>query len=113
MTVERRKCKRLPLEVSIQLERLEVDEVITLKYLHVDVFDLSRSGIGFKSKQELKIGSYFDTRIQIWTKEVIDAVVEIVRVTPGPDGVNTYGCTFVGMTETDTLKIDIYQMFNE
>ena len=113
MNVERRKSKRLPLDVSIQLERLEIEEVITVKYLHVDVTDLSRSEIGFKTNQELKVGSFFDTRIQIWTKEVIDAVIEIVRVSPGADGMYTYGCTFVGMTETDTLKIDIYQMFNE
>ena len=112
MNVERRKNKRLDLDVSIQLERLEVDDVVTVKYLHVDVTDLSRGGLGFKSKQKLEIGTYYYTKIQIWTKEVIDAVVEIVRCQPGED-VNKYGCIFVGMSEIDTLKIDIYQMFNE
>ena len=24
-----------------------------------------------------------------------------------------YGATFIGMTDTDALKIDIYQLFNE
>ncbi len=27
----------------------------------------------------LDIHTYYDTRIQIWTKEVVDAVIEIVR----------------------------------
>ncbi|MBE6013916.1 MAG: PilZ domain-containing protein [Lachnospiraceae bacterium] len=109
---ERRKSKRLPLEVSIELEKIEIDDIITVKYLTVDVIDLSRSGIGFKTNQELKVGSFFDTRLQIWTREVLDAIIEIVRVSKDGD-TYTYGCTFVGMTETDTLKIDIYQMFNE
>lgn len=112
METERRKSKRLPLEVSIELEKIEIDDIITVKYLTVDVIDLSRSGIGFKTNQELKVGSFFDTRLQIWTREVLDAIIEIVRVSKDGD-TYTYGCTFVGMTETDTLKIDIYQMFNE
>ena len=112
MDVERRKSKRLPLEVSIELEKLEIEDIITVKYLTVEVMNLSRSGLAFKSRQELKIGSYYDTKIQIWTKEILETVVEIVRMNE-EDGMFVYGCSFVGMTETDTLKIDIYQMFNE
>jgi hypothetical protein len=29
------------------------------------------------------------------------------------DGGYQYGGSFIGMTETDALKIDIYQIFNE
>ena len=76
---ERRKHKRLDLEVMVELERLDEESVTTLKYVHVEVTDISRSGLGFKSKADLEIGSYYDTRIQIWTKEVVDAVIEIVR----------------------------------
>ena len=73
---ERRKHKRLDLEVMVELERLDEESVTTLKYVHVEVTDISRSGLGFKSKADLEIGSYYDTRIQIWTKEVVDAVYE-------------------------------------
>ena len=45
--VEKRKCKRLDLSVSIQLERLSNDGIMTVKYLTVDVSDISKSGIGF------------------------------------------------------------------
>ena len=69
--------------------------------------DISRSGLGFKSKADLEIGSYYDTRIQIWTKEVVDAVIEIVRRDALPEGGYKYGCRFIGMTDTDALKIDI------
>lgn len=110
---ERRKHKRLDLDVSVQLERLDQDDITTLKFIHVVVTDISRSGIGFVSDQNLKVGTYYDTKIHIWTKEVIDAVLEIVRCDPKGDGTYKYGCVFVGMSDTDALKIDIYQIFND
>lgn len=109
---EKRKHKRLDLDVRLQLERLDHDGVTTLKYVHVEVKDLSRGGLGFYTNQKLEKGSYYDTKLQIWTKEVIDAVIEIVRCDEDGEGY-TYGAEFIGMTDTDALKIDIYQMFSE
>ena len=109
---EKRKHKRLDLDVNIQLERLDEEGITTLKYIHVDVTDISRSGIGFKSKQALDINTYYDTKIQIWTKEVVDAVIEIVR-REEKNGEYYYGGIFIGLTDTDALKIDIYQIFND
>lgn len=40
------------------------------------------------------------------------AVIQIVRSEEKPDGFH-YGGVFIGMTDTDALKIDIYQIFNE
>ena len=54
---ERRKHKRLDLDVSVQLERLDQDDITTLKFIHVVVTDISRSGIGFVSDQNLKVGT--------------------------------------------------------
>lgn len=109
---EKRKHKRLDLDVTVQLERLDEEGVTTLKYIHVDVSDISKSGIGFKCRKKLEIGSYYDAKIQIWTKEVVDAVIEIVRCEESAEGYH-YGGVFIGMTDTDALKIDIYQIFNE
>lgn len=109
---EKRRHKRLDLDVNIQLERLDEAGVTTLKYVHVDVTDLSRSGMGFVCARELAKGSFYDTRIQIWTKEVLEVVLEIVRCEKKGD-LYQYGASFIGMTDTDALKIDIYQMFNE
>lgn len=110
---EKRRHKRLELDMNVQLERLDEEDVTTLKYVHVDVTDMSRSGIGFNCKKELDIGTYYDTRIQIWTKEVIECVVEIVRREADSDGGYHYGAVFIGLLDTDALKIDIYQLFND
>jgi predicted nucleic-acid-binding protein len=109
---EKRKHKRLDLDVNVQLERLaEENGITTLKYLHVDVTDVSKSGIGFISDYTLDIGTYYDTKIQIWTKEVVDVVIEIVRREEREGGYQ-YGAIFIGMNDTDALKIEIYQLFN-
>ena len=110
---EKRNSRRLDLEVTVELERInEPHGVTTLRLVHVDISDLSKSGIGFVSKAELEIGSYYNTKLQIWTKETIDAVIEIVRCEKKDDGYH-YGAKFVGMIESDALKIDIYQIFYE
>ena len=111
---EKRKSKRLKLVVDIVLERIdEEDDITTVRYARVNVTDISRGGIGFDTKQELTAHSYYNAKLQIWTKESIDVVIEIVRSSKNPDGTYHYGGIFVGMIDTDALKIDIYQMFNE
>jgi hypothetical protein len=111
---ERRRHKRLDLDVSVELERLDTEGTTTLKYVHVDVTDLSKIGIGFKCDKQLDIGSFYDVQLTIWTKEVITSVIEIVRCVPSSDSSEyQYGCRFVGLSETDGLKIEIYQIFND
>ena len=46
---EKRKDRRLDLDVSIELERLDQGEMTTLKMMHVVVTDLSSSGMGFQT----------------------------------------------------------------
>jgi ABC-type molybdate transport system substrate-binding protein len=110
---EKRHHKRLKLDVSIQLERLTEDGLTTYDYTQVAVTDVSRDGIGFQSSEALEVGGYYNTKIQIWTKEVFDAVIEIVRKQKLEDGTDKYGATFIGMSDTDAIKIDIYQVFRE
>ena len=92
---------------------LSQDGTTTYDYTQVVVTDVSRGGIGFQSDEPLEVGEYYNTRIQIWTKEVIDAVIEIVRKQKMEDGTDKYGATFIGMSDTDAIKIDIYQVFRE
>ncbi len=110
---EKRRHKRLDLDVTLELERIDDAGVTTVKYARVEVTDISRSGLGFTSQQELPVGGFYDTKIQIWTKEVVEVIIEIVRCTKLEDGTYKYGCFFVGMPDVDAVKIDIYQIFND
>ncbi|MCI8993772.1 MAG: PilZ domain-containing protein [Eubacterium sp.] len=110
---ERRKNKRLDLNVNLEIERLDEGEgITTLKLVEVQVKDLSKTGIGFTTKYPLKTRTYYNARLVIWTKEVISCVIEVVRGVK-KDDIYEYGGVFVGMTEADALKIEIYQLFNE
>ena len=109
---EKRQDRRLDLDVSIELERLDQGEVTTLKLIHVDVTDLSSSGMGFNTTQQMENGALYDTRIKIWTKEVIPAVIRIVRCEHVSENQYHCGATFVGLMSSDALKINIYSMLN-
>ncbi len=110
---ERRRSKRLPLDVDVEIERLDNgDGITTIKFAKVKVKDMSKSGIGFETQVPLEIGSYYNAKITIWTKEIIQAVIEIVRCNKNGDNYD-YGATFIGMPDADAVKIEIYQLFEE
>ena len=108
---ERRNARRLDLDVAIELSRIDADDdITTIKIARVNVVDLSRSGIGFTTKQELKIGGFYNTKLQIWTKDIIEAIIKIVRCKEENETYR-YGASFVGMIDKDALKIEVYEMF--
>lgn len=109
---EKRKYERLDIDVKVEIERLDEGDTTTVKYLSVDVTDISRNGIGFASKAALEMDAMLKANITIWTKEVLPAIFKIVRVSKD-GGIYHYGAIFVGMREEDALKIQIYQMLKE
>ena len=111
---EKRKNKRLDIGVKVEIERIDEDNVTTVKYMEVEVTNISKTGLAFRVPDvEFNEGACFDAKIQIWTKETIDTIFKVVRVNKLEDGTYEYGCIFVGMTDTDALKIEIYQLFND
>lgn len=111
---EKRKNKRLDIDVKVEIERIDEDNITTVKYMEVDVTNISKTGLAFRVQDvKFDVGAFFDGKIQIWTKETIDTVFKVVRVNELENGVYEYGCIFVGMTDTDALKIEIYQLFND
>jgi len=100
---EKRRAKRMDISVSIKLRDLDGDK----RYYDVDVYNISRTGLAFRSEHELIVDKCYDSKVIIWTKERIDTVVRIVRRTG-----DEYGAEFVGITSADEMKIDIYEQFN-
>ena len=111
---EKRKNKRLDIGLKVEIERLDEDNVTTVKYMTVEVTNISKTGLAFRVPDvQFENGACFDAKIRIWTKETIDAVFKVVRANKIDDHMYEYGCIFVGMTDTDALKIEIYQLFND
>lgn len=78
----------------------------------VSIVDVSRSGIGFECADHLQIGEIYEGFLTIWTKEVIHALIQIVRIFHKPDGYS-YGAVFMGMSDTDAARIETYQIIQE
>ena len=105
---ERRKNTRSKLESKLLLKRLDKDE----KEVVIEVADVSKTGVGFVCNEPLMIGAVYETYLTIWTKEIVHACVEIVRIEKVGDTYN-YGGFFVGMPDMDSARIEVYQMFEQ
>lgn len=108
--MERRKNKRMDLESRLVIKRLdskeEPDEVA------IELIDVSKTGIGFNCTVPLEIGAVYEAYLTLWTKEVIHAFIEIVRLVKQEE-IFKYGGIFIGMSEMDASRIEIYGTVND
>ncbi|MCM1305497.1 MAG: PilZ domain-containing protein [Lachnospiraceae bacterium] len=74
----------------------------------IEVTDVSKSGIGFECKEQLQVGEVYESFLTIWTKEVIHAILRIVRIEL-KEQMYSYGAVFVGMPDTESARIEVYQ----
>ena len=75
---EKRKNRRMDLTSRLKLGRL--DDPTDMRDVQIDIMNVSRTGVGFMSKEPLEISSVYEGYLTIWTKEVIHAFIEIVRI---------------------------------
>lgn len=103
---EKRKSRRMELESQIYLKRLDQpDEPV--ETVDIQLKDVSKSGVGFTCAYDLSIGAVYQCELTLWTKEKIQSFIEVVRVMPR-EYANFYGGIFVGMSEMDMKRIEIY-----
>lgn len=106
---ERRKAKRTELTSKLLMKRLDNQKT---EEVDIEVVDVSKSGVGFTCKEPLAIGAIYEAYLTIWTKEVLHAVLEIVRIEKKEDTI-AYGAVFVGLPEMDAFRIQTYQTVEE
>jgi len=115
MGIEKRKSKRTDIDVTISLRRL--DDKYVSGYsgdtIDVNVINISKDGIAFKSEYEFKLNTYHDTVITLDNKESFETVIEIIRMENMGELETTYGCRFVGINSEDRFKIEVYQIIYE
>lgn len=106
---ERRKHKRMGLQSKLIIKRLDGEQH---EEVDIGVFNVSKSGIGFQCIEPLEIGAVYEAYLTIWTKEVIHAFIEIVRIEKMGD-IFQYGGLFIGMAETELQRIGVYNIVSE
>ncbi|MGN0132803.1 MAG: PilZ domain-containing protein [Lachnospiraceae bacterium] len=108
--IERRKSKRMDLESRLIIRRLDSNE--EPEEVAIEIIDVSKTGIGFNCTLPLEIGAVYEAYLTLWTKEVIHAFIEIVRIVK-VDDIFKYGGIFIGMSEMDASRIEIYGTVSE
>lgn len=99
----------MELTSKLVAKRLDSDEA---KELEIEISDVSKTGVGFYCQEALTIGAVYEAFLTIWTKEVIHAFIEIVRIVKREEGDYQYGGIFVGMPEIDAKRIEVYETVN-
>ncbi len=108
---ERRKSKRIGLESKLVMKRLS-DGNGSSEEIAIEVIDVSKTGVGFNCDKPLEIGAVYEGYLTIWTKEVLHAFIEIVRIIKEEDTFS-YGGIFIGMPEMDASRIAVYETVHE
>lgn len=106
MLMDKRNGNRRPLELVLVIKKLSSNEV---EELAVKVKDVSKSGIGFRTKEILQFGSVYECELILWNKEKIRSFLEVIRMEKLEEDI-IYGAIFIGMPETDHRRIEIYDV---
>lgn len=109
---EKRGSKRYP--ASIRLEVSELFKQGNIKVENIDapleVINISRTGLGIRTKSILPLGYYFNAKLEMGSSEAsLYCVVKIIRVSPDTDGIPVYGCEFVGMAPVLNFLFEDYE----
>ncbi len=108
---ERRKNRRLELSSKLLIKRLDADHAA--KEVNIDVLDVSKTGVGFRCSEPLEIGAVYEASLTLWAKEVIHCFIEITRMEMKEENQYSYGSIFIGMTEVEAGRIEIYSTIDQ
>lgn len=102
---ERRKSRRMELSSQLVIKNITgaAEEEVS-----IEVSDLSKTGIGFVCGNVLNIGTVYEAFLTIWMKEAIHVFLEIVRIDKVDENKYRYGAVFIGMSEMDTRRIEVF-----
>jgi hypothetical protein len=110
--VEKRRSKRIPVRLELAISKLfkqaDIEKIETA--VPITVTDVSRQGIGFRSKGDFPVDYYFNAKLELGDSEnVLFCVVQIIRKQEKEDGEYAYGCTFIGLASVLSYIFDDFE----
>ncbi len=109
---EKRRYKRSPIHLTLEISEVFKQDNDIIKDLNteIEVFDISKDGIGFYAPTYIPEGYYFNATIQLGSSnQKVMTVVKILRRTELEDGHYRYGCQFTGLAGIFDNMFDIYE----
>ena len=110
MQQDRRRNKRTSMPTELVIKKVGGNS--RKEEVSVEIVDVSKTGVGFRCNELLQIGEVYESYLTLWTKEVLHALLQVVRIELTNDGFS-YGAIFVGMSEMDAARIEVYQTVND
>ncbi len=106
---EMRKEKRWPVNLYLEISTLFRQDNQQIKNVNasIEVFDISKSGIGFRSKATLPLGYYFNAQIVLMENDALNCVIRIIRQQKAENGW-IYGCEIVQTSSVMEYVINEY-----
>lgn len=108
---EKRKYRRLPIKLTLEVSSLfNQSEKLPIGNAEFNVFNISKSGIGFTTTNQLPLNYYFNAKIEFeGIKDRLRYVVKIIRMEKLENGDYLYGCEFVGLAHIYDYLFDEYE----
>ncbi len=108
---EKRKYKRLPITLTLEVSSLfKQNEELQIGTAEFNVFNISKSGIGFTTTTKIPLEYYFNATIKFDDSgDCLKYVVRIIRTEVLEDGSYLYGCEFVGFASIYDYLFDQYE----
>lgn len=110
--IEKRQEKRLPIDLELEISSLFHQDNVKVENIDapIEVMDISKSGVGFKSASILPVDYYFNAKLRLGDESsLLYVVVKIIRVARINDNEFFYGCEFVGLAPVLHYIFDSYE----
>ncbi len=107
--IDMRREKRWPAKLELEISTLFKQDNVKVENINapIEIVDVSKAGIGFKTKSKLPMGYYFNARLVLGEKDSLNCVVRIIRQQQEEDHY-LYGCEIVGTASIMDYVINDY-----
>lgn len=107
--IEMRREKRWPAKLNLEISNLFKQDHVKVENINapIEVIDVSKAGIGFRSASVLPMGYYFNARLTLAENDSLNCVVRIIRQQKSGDDY-IYGCEIVGTASIMDYVINDY-----
>ena len=110
--IEKSQEKRLPIDLELEISSLFHQDNVKVENIDapIEVMDISKSGVGFKSASILPVDYYFNAKLRLGDESsLLYVVVKIIRVARINDNEFFYGCEFIGLAPVLHYIFDSYE----